>query len=72
MPGLTVRTDTPGLEHWRVQEDDYGDPVIFHRHVGTEHPAYIIDRAGDRQLAQCSSCEQYLELAGMTPAATTN
>ena len=63
---MTVRTDLPLL--WEIAEDDYGDAMIFHRHVGAEYPAYIIARGGQRQLAQCSNCMQYLELVGTTDA----
>jgi hypothetical protein len=60
----TARTDTPGLEYWRVDEDDYGEPMVFHRHVSRECPAHVIGRHGERRLAQCSECMQSLELVG--------
>jgi hypothetical protein len=64
----TARIDTPGREHWRIEEDDYGDPMVINRHVDAEFPAHVISRYGQRQLAQCSTCMQYIELVGMRAA----
>jgi hypothetical protein len=47
---------------WRIEEDDYGDAMIFHRHAASEEPAYIIGRGPDQWIAQCSTCLIYLEL----------
>jgi hypothetical protein len=69
---VTARTDTPGLEYWRVDEDDYGDPMVVHRHVDAEFPAHVISRHGERQLAQCSDCMGYLELVGTRAATATD
>jgi hypothetical protein len=66
---VTGKADTRGLNQWRVEEDDYGDPMIFHQHSGDEAPAYVISRAPDPRLAQCSECMAYLELDGMADAA---
>jgi hypothetical protein len=69
---VTARIDTPGREHWRVEEDDYGDLMVFHRHVDAEFPAHVIGREDERQLAQCSNCMAYLELVGTTAATSTD
>ena len=36
---MTARIETPGLEHWRGDEDDYGEPMICNRHVDAEYPS---------------------------------
>ena len=72
MATVTPRTDTLGLENWRVDEDDYGDPLVFHRHVRGEYPAPAIGRSAERQLAQCSNCMRYLELVRTTAVTTAD
>jgi hypothetical protein len=69
---VTARIDTPGLERWRIDEDDYGDPMVFHRHADAEFPAHVIGGNGERRLAQCSNCMQYLELVGTRAAIATD
>jgi hypothetical protein len=49
---------------WDVQEDDYGEPMIFHTHAQGKVPAYVISRWEGGTLAQCSHCMAYLELDG--------
>jgi hypothetical protein len=59
-----VATEHPRTDlgdHWQIEEDDYGDPMVFHRHLIEEVPAYIISGLANRRLAQCSECQQYLE-----------
>jgi hypothetical protein len=65
---VIARAATHGLADWRIEEDDYGDLMIFHRHVADDAPAYIVGRGAEHQLAQCSGCMQYLELIGTRPA----
>jgi hypothetical protein len=68
---VSARRYNAGLERWRVQEGDYGQLLIFHRHRGgAEHPAYVLDEDNDRRLAQCVECKQYVEVFGTTPAAS--
>jgi hypothetical protein len=54
--------NTPDVADWRFEEDDYGDPMIFHRHAADEAPAYVIGRGRNWQLARCSKCRARLEL----------
>jgi hypothetical protein len=69
---VTAKQYHAGLERWRVEEGDYGQPLVFHRHRETEHPAYVIHEDNDRRLVQCADCMQYLELVGTTPAASAD
>jgi hypothetical protein len=47
---------------WRVEEDDYGQPMVFHRHTLGDVVAYIVNSDPSGELAQCSDCMQYLSL----------
>ena len=69
---MTAKKFNRGLERWRVEEGDYGQPMIFHRHGKSDYPAYVINEDNDRRLAQCAECMQYLELMGTTPAASAD
>jgi hypothetical protein len=57
---MTIRTDSAAL--WDIGEDDYGDPMIFHRHTAGPVPAYVISRWEGGTVAQCSACMAFLEL----------
>jgi hypothetical protein len=59
---VTVRADPATANLWEVEEDDYGDLIVMHRHPSATVPAYIISRGPARQLAQCSECLQYAEI----------
>jgi hypothetical protein len=62
-----MNTERNVVTHWRLDEDDYGQPIVFHLHVGAEVPAYVINLFGrnyDRWLAKCSACLEYLDLVG--------
>jgi hypothetical protein len=52
------------LQHeWEVEQDDFGGPLIFHRHAAANVPAYVIGGDPERRVAQCSECLKYLEFA---------
>jgi hypothetical protein len=59
---VTVRADPATASLWEVEEDDYGDLIVMHRHPSAVVPAYIIGRGPERELAQCSECMQYAEI----------
>jgi hypothetical protein len=46
---------------WEIEQDDFGGPLIFHRHAAGSVPAYVIGGTPDRRVAQCSECLQYME-----------
>lgn len=51
------------LEQWEIGQDDFGGPLIFHRHADVAAPAYVIGDADDQRVAQCSDCMEILELS---------
>jgi hypothetical protein len=68
---MDATTATTGLDDWRVFDGDgFDEPMIFHRHLGGEYPAYLISANREPHVAQCSGCMQSLELVGTTPAAS--
>jgi hypothetical protein len=58
-----------GFGRWLVEEDDYGQPMVFHRHTLGDVVAYIINSDPSGDLAQCSDCLQYLSLSRSPTAA---
>ena len=48
---------------WDIGEDDFGGMMIFHRHAGYAAPAYVIDEVGAWRVAECSECQQTLDIA---------
>ena len=61
--GVMVRADPEILKHWDIGQDDFGGPLIFHRHVAEDVPAYVIGAAEDRRVAQCSECMETLDFS---------
>jgi hypothetical protein len=66
---VTVRADPATAILWEVEEDDYGDLIVMHRHPNAVVPAYIIGRGPERLVAQCSECQQFAQID--TPQAQT-
>jgi hypothetical protein len=50
-------------ENWEIDQDDFGGPLIFHRHSAVAVPAYVIGAVDDQRVAQCSDCMEILELS---------
>lgn len=50
-------------QHWLLEEDDFGGPLVFHRHTATAVPAYVIGGTPDHRIAQCSDCMATLEFS---------
>lgn len=59
---MTVEADPASAKLWEVEEDDYGDLIVLHRHPSGMVPAYIIGQGPERRLVQCSECMQYAEI----------
>jgi hypothetical protein len=60
---VTVKIDRDALSEWEISQDDFGGPLIFHRHNAVAVPAYVIGGADGEQIAQCSDCMEFLELS---------
>lgn len=61
---MTVESDPAQRALWDIEEDDYGEPMIFHVHTLARVPAHVISRFESSALAQCSECMAYLSLSG--------
>jgi hypothetical protein len=59
---VTAIADPATANLWEVEEDDYGDLIVMHRHLSATVTAYIISHDPGRQVAQCSECGQYAEI----------
>jgi hypothetical protein len=57
------RTTTVFSNQWEIEEGDYGDPVVFHRHPAETVPAYIVGGGPHHRFAKCSECMEYFEFA---------
>jgi hypothetical protein len=61
---VLVARDDAGPPPWELSYDDGGTPTIFHRHGEERVPASVTDRGEGVRVAECSTCEAKLELAG--------
>jgi hypothetical protein len=67
---VSVATSADTLKDWDIGEDDFGGPMIFHRHADQDVPAYVVDELGDWRVAECPDCMETMEFA--MPTAETN
>jgi hypothetical protein len=60
---VTVATSADTLKDWDIGEDDFGGVMVFHRHADQGVPAYVVDEAGDRLVAECPDCRETVGFA---------
>ncbi|HET6745280.1 MAG TPA: hypothetical protein VFH90_05440 [Candidatus Limnocylindria bacterium] len=52
--------DSESAERWEIDQDDFGNPVVRHRHRTATVPAYVSKNADGRRSARCPQCgEQF-------------
>ena len=58
--------DDESAQRWEIDQDEFGNPLVRHRHPTTTISAYVVKRAeGDRQ-AQCPACGDTLDIPSHT------
>ena len=63
---IAPRTMTVLGDRWEIGAGEYGDPLVFHRHLAESVPAYVIGGGPEHRFAMCSECREYLEFAERT------
>jgi hypothetical protein len=49
------------VERWEIDQDEFGNPVVRHRHPTMTVQSYVI-KGADGRLARCPSCGQTFEV----------
>jgi hypothetical protein len=51
-------------DRWEIDQDDFGNPLVRHRHPTMTVAAYVSKDAGGRRLARCPDCREEIEVSG--------
>lgn len=60
-----MRVLAPGA--WETEEDDFGEPMVFHRHRDGNVTAYLTDTPDGIRIATCAECHEEIELRQQAP-----
>jgi hypothetical protein len=55
--GDTTETNSP--DRWEIDKDEFGRPLIRHRHPTETIPAYLATEADGTRYARCTCGERY-------------
>jgi hypothetical protein len=66
--GTRVTIASKASQAWLVEENDYGDPMVQHRHPTGDVVAYVLLGRNGGSYAQCSDCGARHQL----PSASTS
>jgi hypothetical protein len=60
---MPMRVLTP--DAWETEEDDFGEPMVFHHHDDRNVTAYLSDTRDGLRIATCAEChEEYVLSSG--------
>jgi hypothetical protein len=54
--------DAESAERWEIDQDDFGNPLVRHRHPTVTVSAYVIKDAGGGRTARCPDCGGVFDL----------
>ena len=54
--------DQEAAERWEIDQDEFGRPLVRHRHTSTTVSAYLVKDADGRRKARCPACGEVLEV----------
>jgi hypothetical protein len=57
-----ARMDVESAERWEIDQDDFGNPLVRHRHPTVTVSAYVIKAADGGRTARCPDCGDVFEL----------
>ena len=57
-------------DRWEVDQDEFGRPVVRHRHPTGTTPAYISRDADGVTFARCPECQERYIMRGPEPQAS--
>lgn len=60
----TLRMTVNSPERWEVEQDDFGRPMVRHRHFSGTVPAYVSIDAEGGEFARCPDCGERYRLRG--------
>jgi hypothetical protein len=49
-------------ERWEIDQDDFGNPLVRHRHAPLTVQSYVIKGADGRRTARCPNCGDTFEV----------
>jgi hypothetical protein len=49
-------------ERWEIDQDEFGNPLMRHRHTTTSIGAPVTKGADGRRLASCPDCGEHIEV----------
>ena len=58
--------DSESAERWEIDQDDFGNPVVRHRHTTATVGAYVSKDAEGRRSARCQECGEQLDVPEKT------
>jgi hypothetical protein len=56
---MTDSTETNSPDRWEIDQDEFGRPLIRHRHPTETEAAYITTEGDGSRYARCSCGERY-------------
>jgi hypothetical protein len=56
--------ETEKADRWEIDQDDFGHPLVRHRHMTATVPAYVSKDAQGRRQARCPDCGEQIEVPG--------
>jgi hypothetical protein len=54
--------DEQDSERWEIDQDDFGNPIVRHRHVTRSVNAYVTKAATGDHRARCPDCGESLDV----------
>ena len=54
--------DPESAERWEIDQDEFGNPLVRHRHTTTTVSAYVAKTGDGGRTARCPACGDVLEL----------
>ena len=54
--------DTESAERWEIDQDEFGNPLVRHRHTTATVSAYVVKAGDGTRNARCPGCGDVFEL----------
>ena len=56
------RMEHEAAERWEIDQDEFGNPLVRHRHTTTTVSAYVAKDGEGRRSARCPGCGEVFQL----------
>lgn len=67
---MVISKQGEGRSDWRIGENDFGGPMVEHRHSDGPSVAYVLVGRNGGEFAQCADCGKRVSLPSGHPVAT--